>query len=262
MKILILGDIYGYDGKVGVASYLPFMKEQLNPDIVIANAENTSEGGKGLNRNDYDYLMASGVDYFTMGNHTFRNDDIYNYINDIDNLVRPANEEGIEDGVGYIIFEKNGKKILLFNLLGEVYISNKVRSPFKVADEILEKEEGNYDLAILDIHAEATAEKIVLANYLSKKGVGIVFGTHTHIQTSDERILNNSTAYITDVGMCGVFDSAIGADFEAVESKFCGRDRTIRFKEAEGKIRINAVLVTLYDNTLKPVSIERIVINP
>ncbi len=262
MKLLILGDIYGNDGKNGVASYLPFMKEQLTPDVVIANAENTSEGGKGLTKSDYDYLMAAGVDYFTMGNHTFRNNDIYTYINDIDNLVRPANEKNIEDGVGHIIFEWRNKKILLSNLLGEVFISNNVRNPFKVADEILELEKDNYDLAIFDIHAEATAEKIVLANYLSKKGVGVVFGTHTHIQTADERILNNTTAYITDVGMCGVFDSAIGANFEEVENKFSGVSRTQRFKEATGRIRINAILVTLYDNTLKPMSIERIVINP
>lgn len=262
MKLLILGDIYGADGKNGVASYLPFMKEQLQPDVVIANAENTSVNGKGLTKDDYHYLMAAGVDYFTMGNHTFRNDDIYTYINDIDNMVRPANEEGIKDGVGHIIFPWRGKRILLFNLLGEVFISNKVRNPFKVADEILEQEEGNYDLAICDIHAEATAEKIVLANYLSKKGVGVVFGTHTHIQTADERIMNDTTAYITDVGMCGVFHSAIGASFDEVENKFSGRDRAQRFVEARGRIRINGILVTLYDNTLKPMSIERIVINP
>ncbi len=262
MKLLILGDIYGHDGKNAVASYLPFMKEQLNPDVVIANAENTSEGGKGLNKSDYEYLQAAGVDYFTMGNHTFRNEEIYSYINEINNMVRPANENNIEDGVGHLIFEVRGKRILLFNLLGEVYIYNKVSNPFKAADDILELEKGNYDLAILDFHAEATAEKIVMANYLSKKGVGVVFGTHTHIQTADERILNNTTAYITDVGMCGVFDSAIGADFDAVEKKFTGEDRAIPFEEARGRIRINAILVTLYDNTLKPMSIERITINP
>ncbi len=262
MKLLILGDIYGKDGKVGVASYLPFMKEQIKPDIVIANAENTSEGGKGLNKYDYEYLSAAGVDYFTMGNHTFRNKEIRTYINEVDNMVRPANFRDETDGKGFIIFEKNGKRILLFNLLGEVYMGDSSESPFAAADKILDENEGKYDLAILDIHAEATAEKIVLANYLSKRGVGIVFGTHTHIQTSDERILNDTTAYITDVGMCGVFDSAIGADFEPVENKFSGKDRTMKFKEAEGRIRINAILVTLYDNTLKPMSIERIIINP
>ncbi len=262
MKILILGDIYGEDGKNGVASYLPFLKEQINPNIIIANAENASEGGKGLTKSDYDYLSRAGVDYFTMGNHTFRNDDILTYMDDIDNMVRPANMTESEAGKGYIIFEHLGKRILLFNLLGEAFIFNAKENPFKVADQILEETEGKYDLAILDFHAEATAEKIVMANYLSKKGVGIVFGTHTHIQTADERVLNGTTAYITDVGMCGVFDSAIGADFDAVESKMRGEKNLAKFEEARGRIRINGILVTLYDNTLKPMSIERITINP
>ncbi len=262
MKLLILGDIYGAEGKLGVASYLPFMKEQMNPDIVIANAENTSEGGKSLTKDDYEYLSAAGVDYFTMGNHTFRNKNIRTYINDVENMVRPANYKNEDDGKGYIIFEKNGKRILLFNLLGEIFMNDDVESPFDAADRILEENEGKYDLAILDFHAEATSEKIVLANYLSRKGVGVVFGTHTHIQTADERILNNNTAYITDVGMCGVFDSAIGADFEAVEERLRRVDMSKKFIEATGRIRINAILVTLYDNTLKPMSIERITINP
>lgn len=260
MKILILGDIYGEAGKVAVASYLPFMKEQLKPDITIANAENVSVGGKSLVKEDYDYLSAAGIEYFTMGNHTFRNKGINEYIDDVDNLVRPANLKGENfRGKGYIIFEWNNKKILLFNLLGDAFISNPTHNMFSVADEILANNE--YDLAILDVHAEATAEKIVLANYLSDK-VDIVFGTHTHIQTADERILNGTTAYITDVGMCGVFDSAIGASFAPVEGKMSGKDVTQKFQEAEGKVRINAILVTLYDNSLRPMSIERITINP
>jgi len=261
MKILILGDIYGEPGRNAVASYLPFMKKELKPDVVIANGENTSVGGKSLTKNDYDYLSAAGVEYFTMGNHTFRNNDIYNYIDDINNMVRPSNLKNEHAGVGSLIFEVNNKKILLFNLLGEAFISTPVRNPFQEADKILDKYEGEYDLAILDIHAEATAEKIVLANYISDR-VGIVFGTHTHIQTADERILNGTTAYITDVGMCGVFNSAIGANFKEVEEKMAGKNKTQSFKVAEGEIRINAILITLYDNTLKPMTIERIVINP
>ncbi len=267
MKILILGDIYGEDGKNIVASYVPFMRKQLKPDIVIANAENVSEGGKSLTKNDYDYLSAAGIEYFTMGNHTFRNKNILTYIDDIDNMVRPANlkpknDDEIIPGKGSIIFEKNGKRILLFNLLGDALIMNPTNNMFEIADKILEENKDKFDLAILDVHAEATAEKIVLANYLSKKGVGIVVGTHTHIQTSDERILNDSTAYITDIGMCGVFDSAIGANFTEVEGRMSGRNKSLAFKEAKGKVRINAVLITLYDNTMRPYSIERIIINP
>ncbi len=258
----MLGDIYGNDGKVAVASYLPFMKEQLNPDVIIANGENVSIGGKSMIKSDYDYLMAAGIEYFTMGNHTFRNDGILSYIDDIDNMVRPANLKGKFPGKEYIIFEKNGKRILLFNLLGDAFIMNPTTNLFEKADQILEENKDKYDLAIVDIHAEATAEKIVLANYLSKKNVGIVIGTHTHIQTADERILNGTTAYITDIGMCGVFDSAIGANFDEVEAKMSGKNKKTPFKEAEGKVRINAVLITLYDNSMKPHSIERIVINP
>ncbi len=261
MKILILGDIYGEAGKIAVASYLPFMKKQMNPDIIIANGENVSEGGKSLTKDDYNYLKAAGVDYFTMGNHTFKNENILSYIDDVDDLIRPANlkEENLP-GKGFTIFEHNNKKILLMNLMGEAFISYpKQTNPFNKADEILK--ENEYDLAIVDFHAEATSEKIVLANYLSDR-VGIVFGTHTHIQTADERILNGTTAYITDIGMCGVLDSAIGADFESVENNLRGKTPRLPFKEAKGKVRINAILVTLYDNSLKPFSIERVVINP
>lgn len=262
MKILILGDIYGKAGRDAVASYLPFMKSNLKPDITIANAENVSEGGKGLTKYHYDYLSAAGVEYFTMGNHTFRNNDIYTYIDNVNNIVRPANLIGDEiKGKGFIIFKKNNKRILLFNLLGEAFITNLTSNPFQKADQILMECEGKYDLAILDMHAETTAEKIVMANYISEK-VGIVFGTHTHIQTADERILNGRTAYITDVGMCGVFNSAIGADFEAVEARMSDSGRLTKFKEAKGPVRINAILVTLFENTLRPTLIERITINP
>ncbi len=260
MKILILGDIYGKAGMDAVATYLPFMKDQMNPDLVIANAENASIGGKSLIRKDYDYLKASGIDYFTMGNHTFANDGILAIIDDTGDIVRPANLKEDLPGVGHRVFEKNGKKILLMNLLGETFIRKpKQTNLFAKADEILDSEE--YDLAIIDLHAEATSEKIVFANYISDKA-GIVFGTHTHIQTSDERILNGTTAYITDVGMCGVFDSAIGVEFKEVEDRMRKIDSDEPFKEATGPVRINAILVTLYDNSLKPYSIERIVVNP
>lgn len=263
MKFLILGDIFGLEGKIGVASYLPFMKKQLNPDVIIANAENTSIGGKSLTKVDYDFLKKSGIDYFTMGNHTFDNKDIFSYIDQVDDLVRPANIKNIKNGKNFIIFKKNNKRILLFNLLGDVFMNVAVDKPFIVADKILKENEGKFDFVIIDFHGEATAEKIVFANYLSKKIKAIIFGTHTHIQTSDERILNENVAYITDVGMCGVFNSAIGIDFDSVEKRHLSNERQkIRFKEAEGRIRINAIFVTIYDNTSKPISIERIIINP
>ena len=258
MKILIVGDIYGKAGKNAASAYIPHMKKELDVDLVIANAENTSEGGKSLIKEDYDILKASGVDYITMGNHTFRNKSINEYIDDVNDMVRPSNLIGTYKGKGYINFKYQGKKILLLNLLGETFMNMEVENPFHHADQVLDNNE--YDLAIVDFHAEATSEKIVLANHISDRAA-IVFGTHTHIQTADERILNGTTAYITDVGMTGVFDSAIGANFKEVTDRIM-TGKSDRFKEAEGKVRINAVLVTLYDNTLKPMSIERIVFNP
>ncbi|NOQ50054.1 MAG: TIGR00282 family metallophosphoesterase [Mycoplasmataceae bacterium] len=258
MKILIIGDIYGQPGKRMIQSYLPSLKQTLKPDIVIANAENTSIGGKSLIKKDYDLLKAAGVDYFTMGNHTFKNREINDYIDDVPDLIRPANWPGNVKGRGFLIFEYNNKKILLLNLLGQSFMNIPGINPFTIADEILNN--NKYDLAIVDYHAEATAEKIIVANYLSKK-VQIFFGTHTHVQTADERILNKKTAYITDVGFTGVFDSAIGADFKAVTAKMKD-DIKSKFIEAQGPVRLNAILVTLYDNTLKPYSIERIQFTP
>ncbi len=261
MKILIIGDIYGKAGKTAIQKYLPYMKEQLATDIVIANAENTSEGGKSLVEADYKQLSQAGIDYFTMGNHTFRNKDINNYIDKIDNMVRPANWPDRAKGKGFIIFDYKGKKILLMNLLGQAFIKigpKIASSPFEIGDEILANNE--YDLAIIDFHGEATAEKIVIGTYFSDR-VGIFFGTHTHVQTADERIINGSTAFITDVGMTGVLDSAIGADMEAVLNRMKDGIRA-PFIEATGKVRINAILVTVDDNTLKPKNIERITLNP
>ncbi len=259
MKILIIGDIYGQAGKLAIQQHLPLMKEQLSPDLIIANGENVSEGGKSLDKKDYEDLMAAGVEYFTMGNHTFKRPEFETYVDEVDNIVRPGNFKAFKPGRGHLVIEKNGKKFLLFNMLGAGLMpGTHVVNPFYFADKLLDKIE--YDVAMLDFHAEATAEKIILANYLSDK-VSIFWGTHTHIQTADERILNGTTAYITDVGMTGVFDSAIGADFEAVTQR--AKDNIpAKFIEAKGPVRINAILITLYDNTSKPQNIERIIINP
>ena len=255
MKILILGDIYGASGLHAAQVSIPLMREQLSPDLVIVNAENVSEGGKSLSWEDYERLMLAGVDYITMGNHTFKHEDIAEILETKENIVRPANWDGDVPGKGYIVFEKNGKKILLMNLLGDVFMFAPHKNPFKVADEILDSEE--YDLAIVDFHAEATSEKIVLADYLSDR-VGVFYGTHTHVQTADERILNGTTAYITDVGMVGVEDSAIGANMKEVQAKLSGQDKRAKFVEAKGQATVHGIFVELYGNTLKPFNISRI----
>ncbi len=261
MKILIIGDIFGHEGKEFAKKTIPLIKEQLKPDITIANAENVSIGGKSLIKKDYDELNLFGIDYFTMGNHTFRNPEINNYIDKVDNLIRPVNYSNKQKGKGFIKINSGDKKILLLNILGKEFMNIKVENPFNSATNILDNNE--FDLAIIDFHAETTSEKIVLANYISEKynDKGFIFvGTHTHVQTADERILNNNMAYITDLGMTGVQDSAIGMDFDSVTKRMVTGELQ-RFVEASGENKfkvISAVLVTLYDNTFKPYSIERI----
>lgn len=254
MKILILGDIYGQAGIKALENNLNTLIQDYKPDLVIANAENASYGGKSLTKEDYDRLLKIGINFFTMGNHAFKDDKLKPYIGFINNLVVPENIINKPYGEGFITFIFRNKKILLFNLLGRAFINeHDIANPFHTADKILK--ENTFDIAILDFHAEATAEKIVLANYLRKR-VNIMFGTHTHIQTSDERIMDKM-AYISDVGMVGVFDSAIGANYREVEIKQreIGKEK---FKEAEGNVRINGIVVELDDTTNNAISIKRI----
>ncbi len=256
MKILILGDIFGEAGKSIILENLPFIKKQLAVDLVIANAENVSNNGKGLSYKDYKDLNDFGVDYFTMGNHTFKQSDIYDYINEEQNIIRPANFGSHLPGRGSLIIPYKEKKILLMNLLGkELMSSNKIESPFLAADQILD--ENEYDVAILDFHAETTSEKKALAYYL-KNRVDVFYGTHTHIQTADETITHYGQAYITDIGMVGISDSAIGVEYEEVIQRLLGGSFS-SFKEKKDGIRnLNGILVTLYDNSFKPFKIERI----
>lgn len=256
ISFVIIGDIFGKEGKEFVAKKIDFLKKKYKPDVVIANGENVSFGGKSLIKEDYLFLKEAGINYFTMGNHTFRNLKINEYIDDVDDLVRPANY--IEDvkGKGFLIFELKGKKVLLLNLLGNTFMNINVKNPFFKADEILSK--NKYDIAILDFHAETTSEKIVLGNYLSNR-VNIFVGTHTHVQTADERILNNKMLYITDLGMCGVFNSAIGMDFQAVTNRLINQGRNERFIEARGGTKILCgIFAQLDSSTLEIKKFERI----
>lgn len=255
MKILIIGDIFGKTGKETIKKHLIFYKNKFNPDLIIANGENVSEGGKSLVKKDYDFLKNCGIDYFTMGNHTFHNKEINTYINNVDDMVRPANYKNKVKGKGFLIFDWKGKKILLMNLLGTNFMNIPVKNPFLIADQILEN--NQYDISILDFHTETTSEKKVLSNYLKDK-ITIFYGTHTHIQTSDLYILNKKMVYITDVGMTGVRDSAIGADYKEV-TNFLKNGIKEPFKEATKGLKVfNAIFIEINDNTNLPIKVERI----
>jgi 2',3'-cyclic-nucleotide 2'-phosphodiesterase len=217
MKILFFGDVIGRVGRDGLANILPKLKNKYAPDFVIANAENAAHG-KGLTPRIADELWSMGVDVLTMGNHTFDKKDIMNIIDD-PRLIRPANYAPSVKGHGSGIFKtRAGAKIGIVQVMGRVYMPL-VECPFTHAQREIAKLAGETKVIFIDHHAEITAEKNALGWHLDGKA-SVVVGTHTHIQTADERILPGGTAYCTDVGACGPLNSVIGAEIKSSIDRF------------------------------------------
>ena len=224
IRLIFLGDITGRQGRNAVKSYLCSLKEECSTNntiypFVVANIENASHGF-GLTKKNYIDLSENGIDCFTSGNHIWDKKDIYEYIDEADKLIRPINYPAGTKGVGARIFEVQGQKLGVINALGRVFMPP-IDSPWQVVvDEINNMKSNGVEHIIIDFHAEATAEKICFSKYLAKefnsKENALIkgfFGTHTHVQTADEQILNGM-AYITDAGFCGAVDSVIGMEFE------------------------------------------------
>lgn len=214
MKVLFFGDLYGDAGITVFEKYLGTLKSQYNPNLIIINGENIANG-RGINKNIYTKMMTLGVNIITMGNWTWSNNEILDFI-DSSNIVRPANFKNAP-GVGYKKVNINGTTILIINVLGRIFMNANLASPFEVLDEILSKEKADY--IFVDVHAEATSEKVALALYLDGR-VDAVIGTHTHIQTNDDRKLPKGTLYLTDAGMTGPINGVIGVDKDIVLSRF------------------------------------------
>ena len=253
-KILVLGDICGNCGTEAVESKLWGIRKDLGVDMVIANGENCAEGN-GLDRSSAERLFSCGVDVITSGNHIWKKSSAHSLLENNGFVIRPANYPSSRPGAGYCIYDMNSYKVLVMNLLGTVYMES-LDSPFYTADKILAREEGNYDFAILDIHAEATSEKIALAKYLDGR-VTAVFGTHTHVQTADEKVLAKGTGYITDAGMCGPVDSILGVKNEIIIRKFLTK-MPARHEEASGDAMINGCLFTVSTENYRCIKAERI----
>jgi len=255
MNILFIGDIIGNSGVKKVTEVLPNLKTKNNIDFVIANGENSAEG-MGITAKIYKDLIASGVNVITMGNHTWGKKEIFNLI-DNHNLIRPANyPEGVV-GRGYDIYNCNDRKICVINLIGRVDMGVLSENPFLTAEKIINKIKDKVDIIIVDFHAEATAEKIAMGYFLDGK-VTAVLGTHTHVQTADEKILENGTAYITDVGMTGPKKSVIGMDVEASIKRFV-TTLPERYKVSDDKnVNLNGCILKINDETCRVETIERI----
>ena len=255
MKVLIIGDIVGNSGVKKVKEIIPNYIKQNNIDFTIANGENSADG-MGITLKIYEDLKRSGVNIVTMGNHTWGKKEIFNFIND-EQIVRPANyPEGVP-GEGYRIKKVNGKRIAVINLMGRVDIGVLTENPFLKADKIIAEIKDKADIIIVDFHAEATAEKIAMGYYLDGR-VTTVFGTHTHVQTADETILEKGTGYITDIGMTGPKKSVIGMDVEASIKRFV-TTLPERYKVSNDKdVILTGCVLSINDETCRIEKISRI----
>lgn len=257
LNILFLGDIFGRTGREFVAEKLGSLKREYEIDFTVANGENASHG-KGLSMKAADELYDSGIDFITMGNHTWSNSNIMHFIEDYP-IIRPANFHSDLPGRGYEVRETFKGKIGILNLQGRVYMEP-ADNPFSCALRCVEKLRAQTPVIIVDFHAEATSEKIALATVLDGK-VSAVIGTHTHVQTADEKILPKGTGFITDAGMCGPSDSIIGMNTALVTEKFI-YNTPQRFEPAKGSPQLNGVVLTIEESTGKTTKIERVLRRP
>ncbi|WP_418789925.1 TIGR00282 family metallophosphoesterase [Phosphitispora sp. TUW77] len=254
MRILIIGDVFGRPGRKAVYENLCTIKQSLKLDMVIANGENAA-GGNGITPSTAKELFDYGIDVLTMGNHVWDKKEIFGHIEKDSRIIRPANYPPGTPGKGYGLYKINGIDVGVINLSGLVYLSN-LDCPFRIVDQILNEISNHTNTIIVDFHAEATSEKVALGWYLDGK-VSAVVGTHTHVQTADERILPGGTAYITDIGMTGPLNSIIGVKIEVALKKFLTQ-MPVRFEPADGPYQFNAVVIEVNEDTGCAVSINRI----
>ncbi len=253
MKILAVGDLIGNSGVQKLKKELPAIRQNENIDFIIVNGENAGEG-MGITEKNFNDILSLNVDVITMGNHTWGKKDIFKFI-DHPKLIRPANYPKGVVGKGYNIYTCQNKKIAVINLIGRVDINVLSENPFVLAKDLVQKLKNEVDLIFVDFHAEATAEKIAMGYLLDGK-ITALFGTHTHVQTADEKILPNGTAYITDIGMTGPKHSVIGMDIEASLKRF---ETTLpeRYKIAGGECMFNAVEFDIDETNNKVKNIKR-----
>ncbi|MBQ2932776.1 MAG: TIGR00282 family metallophosphoesterase [Clostridia bacterium] len=254
MRILAVGDIVAADGREFVYNNLGRIKRKYNIDYCIANGENTANTN-GITVDIANSLINSGVDVITLGNHTFSNKEYKAVLDDIPRVVRPANLPPETEGMGYFVEDLGNVRIAVINAIGRIHM-DPVDCPFRATEKILREIENEADVIVVDFHAETTSEKLAFANYFDGKA-DIVFGTHTHVQTADNHILPNGTAYITDLGMTGVRDSVLGVKKEIIMDLFYTRKK-FRFEKAEGEVWFSGVVFDFDEKTGKTTSIERL----
>ena len=250
MRLLFIGDVNGEDGVKYLASNIDEIKKQYKVNVVIVNGENAAEG-KGITQKLYKDFMKMGVNAITMGNHAFSNKEIDKLLEEKANIVVPANYPTYLKN-GYMTIKYNDETITVINILGRVYMNLPLDCPFRTAKKIIDEVKSDY--YIVDMHAEATSEKIALGYYLD--GIkGAVLGTHTHVQTADETILEKGTFYISDVGMTGPLDGIIGADRDLITDRFL-LGRPTRLLMQKGRMQLNGVVIDFDNKKISRISIK------
>jgi metallophosphoesterase (TIGR00282 family) len=255
VKLLFVGDIVGSPGRHAVESLLPRLREQHEPDFVVVNGEN-SAGGLGITSKIARGLYEAGVDAITLGNHTYRHTEVYDFLDADQRIVRPANYPKGNPGRGHTVVERDGKSLAVVNLSGSVFL-DVARSPFPEIDAILTELRGRADHVLVDFHAEATSEKVAMGWYLDGR-VTACLGTHTHVPTADARVLPGGTAYITDVGMTGPRGGVIGVEKDLAIERFLTQ-MPVKFETAQDDPWLNGVLIEA-DDSGRATSIEQVLL--
>ncbi|MDY4897329.1 MAG: TIGR00282 family metallophosphoesterase [Eubacteriales bacterium] len=254
MKILAIGDVVGQVTLPYLRQRLWNKRHELSVDFVIANGENVTDI-HGISPQDAGQLLDCGVDVITTGNHVWSRRDTYALIDESPVILRPANYPASCPGEGAKTVRIGGWRILCLNIMGEVYMEA-LASPFDTLDRILERERGRYDFSVLDIHAEATSEKLALARYFDGR-INVIFGTHTHVPTADGQVLPGGTGYITDLGMSGPTGGIIGTDVQCVIDRFRTK-MPQRFKLAGGPVAVMGALFELDTDTGRVLNVTRV----
>jgi len=257
IKIIFIADIIGKIGRRAVAEYLPKLKSKYKPDLVIANAENLAHG-TGFTQKTINESLEAGIDFFTSGNHAWdklEGDKILN--RKIPLVIRPINYKDKKSGVGLAEIKIGQIKVIVVNLLGKVFINDDLNCPFKALEKVVKKHKDA--IIIVDFHAEATSEKNALAQYFDGR-VSAVLGTHTHVPTADQRILEGGTGYVTDAGMVGYYNGVIGANKEQIFNLFLEKGKSSKKHDLpdKGKCQFNAVYLEINSKTKKTVKIKRL----
>jgi metallophosphoesterase (TIGR00282 family) len=255
MRVLILGDVMGRPARRAVRDLVPSLIQKEEIDLTIANAENAA-GGMGVDIKSAKELFSAGVQVLTSGNHIWKKKEIYSFLDEQESLIRPANYPAGAPGKGWCVWQHNGLRALVINVQGRVFMPNHVDDPFRCVDEILKQQGSHTPVVIVDMHAEATSEKYAMGCHLDGRA-SVVFGTHTHVQTADERILSAGTAYITDVGMCGPFDSVIGMEKETVIRGFITQ-LPRQFEVAQDNVVPQGVIVDIDEENGRARAIRRL----